>query len=152
MIQHSRTPAAVVLLLTFLVAAGYVWNSRAADRVGHGPTLAQLEQAIANPEASTETWLLYAQRLQQEQRFDHAALAYQRVIETDPDSRTANLQCAAALAQLGDADRLHGFLSHLTQLDPRLALDVFGRPELQRYLKQAPFQSLLNQARIQSLD
>ena len=142
----------MVLLLTFFVATGYVWNSRAADRAGRGPALTELEQAIANPDASTETWLLYAQRLQQEQRFDHAAMAYQRVLETDPDSRTANLQCAAALAQLGDADRLHGFLSHLTQLDPRLAQDVFGRPELQRYLKQSRFQSLLNQARIQSLD
>ena len=142
----------MVLLLTFLTAAGYVWNTRAADRGGHGSTLAQLEQAIANPDASTETWLLYAQHLQQKQRFDHAVMAYQRVLETDPNSRTANLQCAAALAQLGDADRLYGFLTHLTQLDPRLALDVFGRPELQRYLKHDRFKFLLNHARIQSLD
>jgi tetratricopeptide (TPR) repeat protein len=152
MIQRSRTPAVLVLLLTILAATGYVWSTRAEDRTTRGQVLAQLERAIANPDASTETWLRYAQCLQQEQRFDHAVMAYQRVLETDPDSRTANLQCAATLAQLGDADRLHGFLSRLIQLDPRLALDVFGRPELQRHLKQDRFQSLLNQARIQSLD
>jgi hypothetical protein len=52
----------------------------------------------------------------------------------------------------GGGDRLASFLTHLIQLDPRLALDVFGRPEIQPHLRQERFQALLNQAKIQSLD
>lgn len=150
--QRSRTPAGLVLLLTFLLSAGYVWNTRVDGRPGQGQTLVQLEQAIANPDATTETWLHYGQCLQQERRYDHAASAYQRVLETDPYSRVANFQCVAALALLGDGDRLHAFLVKLIQLDPRLALDVFARPELQRYLKQPRFAEAHKQAIVQSMD
>jgi len=79
-------------------------------------------------------------------------MAYDRVLELDPYSRVANLQCAAALARLGDADRLYEFVSSLTRLDPRLALDVFGRPELQRFQEADRFQELHQLAIAQSLD
>jgi tetratricopeptide (TPR) repeat protein len=150
--QRSRTPAGLILLLTFLLGAGYVWSTRVEGRVGTGQTLEQLEQAIANPDATTETWLHYAQCLQHERRYDHAVLAYQRVLETDPYSRAANFQCVAALALLGDGDRLHSFLVKLIQLDPRLALDVFTRPELQPYLKQSRFAEAHKQAVVQAMD
>lgn len=139
-------------MLTFLLSAGYVWSTRVEGRAGTGQTLAELEQAIANPDASTETWLQYGQCLQHERRYDHAVSAYQRVLETDPYSRNANFQCVAALALLGDGDRLHAFLVKLIQLDPRLALDVFARPELQPYLKQARFAQVHKQAIVQSMD
>src|SRR5262245_6756452 len=98
MIQRSRKPAAVVLLATFVAGAAYVYSTTTDARATDGPTLAQLEVLIANPDAGAETWLLYAQRLQQSSRYAHAAIAYQRVLEADPFSRTANLQCATALA------------------------------------------------------
>lgn len=120
-------------------------------RADAGTTLTALEQAIANPDASTDVWLQYGQQLEKEKQFEQAAAAFQHVLETDPYSRTANLHCAAVLAQL-DADRLAPFLARMIELDPRLALDVFGRPEIQPHLRHARFQTLLNQARIQSLD
>ena len=150
--QFSRTPAAIVLLATVLTGTAYVWNSRAGVQADSGPALADLEQAISRPDATTDTWLRYAQRLQQAGRFDHAVMAYARVLENDPYRRVANLQCAAALARLGDADRLHEFVNRLTQLDPRLALDVFGRPELQPYLADNRFLQIYKLAVAQSMD
>ena len=43
-------------------------------------------------------------------------------------------------------------MSKLLLLDPRLTQDIFGRPESQRYLTEDRFQSLLSQARVQSMD
>lgn len=152
MIQRSRTPALVVLLLAVLLGGAYLWVSGAESRAAPGSSLTELEQAIASPDASTDTWLRYAQCLENDRRFDHAAAAFQRVLETDPYCRIANLHYAAALARAGDADRLLTFLTKLTQLDPRLALDVFARPELQPFLKQARFDQAHKQAVVQSMD
>ncbi|MEI6084954.1 MAG: tetratricopeptide repeat protein [Verrucomicrobiota bacterium] len=152
MIQRSRKPALVVLLATFVAGAAYVSSTTTDSRVSDGPTLVQLEIAIGDADATAETWLLYAQRLQQAGRLTHAAAAYQRVLEADPCSHLANLQCAVVIAQTGDADRFHEFMSKLLLVDPRLTQDVFGRPEVQRYLSAERFQTLLAQARIQSMD
>ena len=152
MIQRSRKPAATVLLATLIAGSVYVYTTKAASDPTDGPTLAQLEVAIADADASPETWLFYAQQLQLAGRSAHASAAYQRVLEADPFSRTANLQCAIVLAQLGDADQLHAFISQLLLLDPRLTQDILGRPETQRYLSADRFQSLLSQARVQSMD
>ncbi|NQU11871.1 hypothetical protein HQ590_13840 [bacterium] len=152
MTQRSRKPAAAILLATLLAGTVYVWNTHGYSGSAQGPALAELEQAIAHPDAGPDIWLRYAQRLQQAHRFDHAALAYERVLESDPYSRVGNLQCAAALARLGDVDRLYAFVSNLTRLDPRLALDVFGRPELQAFHQADRFQQLHQLAIAQSLD
>ena len=152
MIQRSRKPAAIVLLATFVAGAAIVSSTTTESRLADGPTLAQLEVAIADADASAETWLAYAQRLQQAGRLTHSIAAYQRVLELDPFSRTANLQCATVLAQAGNAGPLHAFLSKLLLVDPRLTQDILGRPEAQRYLTEDRFQSLLSQARIQSMD
>jgi tetratricopeptide (TPR) repeat protein len=152
MIQRSRKPAVAVLLATCVAGGAYLISTSAESRTPTGPTLAQLEVLIADPEAGAETWLLYAQRLQQSGRYAHAALAYQRVLEADPFSRTANLQCAVALALAGDADRVYEFLRHLVTVDPRLTQDIFGRPELRRYLGAERFGALQALARVQSMD
>ena len=152
MIQHSRKPALAVLGAACVAAAAYLANGETGPRDGSKPTLAQLELSIADPDASNETWLLYAQCLQRERRFAHAAMAYTHVLEKDPYRRTANLQCGIALALAGDADRFHEFVSNLVLLEPRLALDVLGRPEAQTYLSAERFQTQLKRAQVQSMD
>jgi tetratricopeptide (TPR) repeat protein len=142
----------MVLLLTGLTGGAYLWATGTEGRTGHGQSLAELEQAIACPDATTDTWLRYAQCLEDARRYDHAAAAYQRVLESDPYGRVANLHCAAVLALAGDGDRLLAFLTKLTQLDPRLALDVFARPELRPFLKEARFDQAHKQAVVQSMD
>ena len=58
----------------------------------------------------------------------------------------------AALALAGNADAFHTFLGQLLLIDPRLTQDILGRPEMQRFLAEDRFQSLLAQARVQSMD
>jgi hypothetical protein len=150
--QCSRKPATAILLGVFALSAFYLCQGKAAARSADGPTLAQLEVAIADPDAGTDTWMLYAQRLQKEKRFSHAAMAYERVLETDPYSRTANIGCATALALEGDPDRFFIFVNSLMLIEPRLILDVFGRPESAPFLTRENFKTLHAQAQVQSLD
>jgi tetratricopeptide (TPR) repeat protein len=151
-IQCSRRPAAAVLLATGLIGLVYLRVTTAESPDVEVPGLPQLEVAIADADAGLEVWQLYAQRLQQAGRLAHAAAAYQRVLEFDPFHHTANLQCAIVLAQRGDADVLYEFMSRLLLADPRLTQDILGRPVAQRYLSADRFQSLLAQARVQSMD
>lgn len=152
MIQCSRKPATVVLLVAFALSAAYLGYAKTAARSTDGPTLAQLEVAIADPEAGAETWMLYAQRLLQEKRFAHAAMAYARVLETDPYSRAANIGCATALALEGDGDHFYTFMNAMLLIEPRLVLDVFSRPEAAPFLAQRNFKNLQAQAHVQSMD
>jgi len=150
--RYSRKPAVAVMVATLLAAGSYVYNTRADVRAVQGPALAELERAIANPDAGMETWMAYADRLLQERRYAHAAAAYERVLETDPYSWTANLQCATALGQAGAADPFHDFLTRLLSREPRLALDILSRPVAQSYLRAERFQLLLQRAKAQSMD
>jgi tetratricopeptide (TPR) repeat protein len=152
MYSCSRKPAIVILAASLLAAGAYVRGTRAEADHENSSSLRELEVAIANPDAGLETWLLYAQRLQEDRRFAHAAMAYQRVLESDPYSRTANLQCALAYALAGDAAGLHAFVTHLLLIDPRLAVDILTRPETQPFQTAESFQRLLTQARAQALD
>lgn len=145
-------PAAVVLAVCLTVAAGYLAATRTEARVAAGPSLAQLEVAIADPDAGGDTWLRYAQRLAECRRYAHAAQAFQKVLERDPSSRAANLQCAAAMARSGDAEAFYTFAHDLLKIDPRLAQDVLLQTESQPYLREARYGELLTQARIQSMD
>jgi hypothetical protein len=56
------------------------------------------------------------------------------------------------LAKAGDPDAFYSFMANLLLSEPRLALEIFGRPEIQRYMGEERFQSLLAQARVQSMD
>ena len=127
-------------------------GSPAAASSAEGITLAQLEVLIADPEATTETWMVYAQRLSQQKRFSHAAMAYQWVLETDPYNCIANVGCASSLALTGDAARFYVFMNHLLLIEPRLILDISGRPEATPFLAAKNFQTLKAEAFAQSLD
>jgi tetratricopeptide (TPR) repeat protein len=150
--HSSRKPATAVLLAAFAAIAAYVALTARAARSTDGPSLEQLEIAIANPDAGSDTWMLYAQRLLQEKRFAHAAAAFQRVLETDPYSREANLGAASALALTRDSEALHTFLSHMLVVEPRLLLDFLGRPEAAPFMSEERFKLLQARSHAQSLD
>ena len=153
MIQCSRKPAVAVLAATLVAGLTVAWSSGTDRRTTAGSsTLAQLARAIVADDVNADTWLEYAQRLQQEKRFANAAQAYNRVLEDDQYHHTANLQCALVLAQQGNAEPFAAFMTRLILIEPRLAEDIFGRPEAQRYLTNPRFQELVNQARVQSMD
>ena len=152
MIRTSRKPATAILLASLVAIATYLALTARAARSTEGPSLEQLELAIASPDAGADTWMLYAQRLLQDRRFAHAAAAYQHVLETDPYSRAANIGCASALALTRDAEQLFPFLTHLLLIEPRILLDIFSRSEVSPFITQERFKTLQAQAHAQSLD
>lgn len=150
--KYSRRPAVLALILCATAGALYFAADTSGARTVAGPELEELERAIASPDAGSDVWLLYGQRLLADKRHAHAAMAFERVLQKDPYCRVANLQRAAALALTGDADGFYAFASKLVLADPRLTQDILGQPESQSYLAADRFQTLLAQARIQSMD
>ncbi len=151
-IQHSRKPAALVLLATLIAGGWYLAATGTSAQATDGPSLAELELAIASPDASIETWGHYAQRLRADKRFAHAAMAYQRVLARDPYDVEANLNCGTSLAQAGDAVAYAAFVKKLILFNPRLAVDLLARPESRPFLDNDPFPTLVKEARIQAMD
>lgn len=146
-----RTPAAAVLLLAVLGGAYMLLGGAVAPGQGD-MQLSDLERAIARSDADASAWFAYAAKLQGLNHYDSAALAYQRVLELEPYHRQAKLQAAIVLAQLGDAPRFLAYLSDLTLADPKLADDIFRRPETQAYLAQPAFSAMAREARSQAMD
>jgi len=159
--EYARWPAALVLLIAVAAGWAYLETAGAKTPADGGPTLEQLELMIANPDASAETWRLYAGRLEAADRPAHAATAYQRYLEADPYDRETRLRCALALAAAAadagqpvpaEQDKLLAFMQDMVLMDPKLAVDVFDRPELQLHLGDPRFQEVKTAAVIQSMD
>ncbi|MFA7238199.1 MAG: tetratricopeptide repeat protein [Phycisphaeraceae bacterium] len=153
MVHYSRKPA--ILILALAAVAGYAILTRASSAspdTNDAPALADLQILIAQSDAGPDLWRQYAHRLQQLKQYPHAAQAYQRVLQFDPYDRPAKLQCASVLALAGNPDELASFMKQVISLDPKLAADIFTRPELQTYLTQPAFLALNTEARVQSMD
>lgn len=150
--RYSRHPALLVLLACAVAGAVYLKAGTSDARQVAGADLAEIELAIADPDASGDLWLLYGQRLAEHGRYGHAVMAFEQVLGKDPYCRTANIECATAFALGGDADGLFEFVSNLVLMDPRLTQDILGRSESQPYLNEPRFKTVASQARIQSMD
>jgi tetratricopeptide (TPR) repeat protein len=150
MFQRPRLPAIATLLL--VLVAGIVFLGFARRQGGVDADLAKLQRAVAQPDAKPADWLRFADKLQQTGRFAQAGVAYQRVLENDPYNREARLHCAASLAQAGNGDVFYGFLRSTLLVDPKLTLNILGRPEVGGYLGEQRFQVLQKDAVAQSLD
>jgi len=111
-----------------------------------------LQQAIMQSDATSETWIRYADKLFELGQHARAAVAYRRVLEGDPYNKQARLQCAMSLAALGRPDDFFTFLKATLLVDPRLTLNIMGRPEASSYLAEGRFQALQKEAVAQSLD
>jgi len=151
MSQHRRTPTTLVLLLT-AAALVYLYVAGGSQVAADQPGLAELELAIAQPDAAPATWRLFAQRLHEAGRLDHAAVAYRRCLESDPYDREVRLHCASVLALTGDAESFLEFMRDMVLIDAKLAVEVFNRPESKPYLARADFQALQAEAVSQSMD
>jgi len=150
--QYSRHHALLVLVLCAVVAGVYFRADASDARQISGPGLAEIELAIADPDAASDLWLLYGKRLAEGGRYAHAVMAFEQVLAKDPYCRVANIDCAAALALANDADGLQAFVSKLVLMDPRLTQDILGRAEARPYLSQERFKRVQATARIQSMD
>jgi Tfp pilus assembly protein PilF len=143
--QHSRKSSGIALVatvalgLTALAATGQ-FNTNA----GNAGSIDQLERAISSGHGDVATWAAYGEALQAKSRFDHAAQAYQRALEMQPDPgvvQKIRFNAALCLGQAGDANKFFDFFTHLTTTDPKQAVDLLERPELlpmHRDLRWAP--------------
>jgi tetratricopeptide (TPR) repeat protein len=151
MIQRSRLPAIAILLIVLVTGVLFLGATRRATSADESQ-LRELQLAIAQPDAKPATWMLYADKLQQLHQYPRAVLAYHRILETDPYNRQARLQCANCILALNKADDLYSFLHATILVDPKLALNIFGRSDVSPYLAETRFQNLKAEAIAQSMD
>ena len=152
MIQYSRKPALLIIVLAIAGGGWLLTRGVSAAHTNDAPTLSDLQIMIAQPDASPDLWRQYARRLQQAEQYTHAARGYQRVLQFEQYDRQAKLQCASVLALAGNAKKLAAFMKQVIGLNPKLAVDIFTRPELQTYLALPRFVALNTEARVQSMD
>jgi tetratricopeptide (TPR) repeat protein len=156
--DQRRLPSAIVLVVALSLSAVYAHRANLRRTHGSGSdaehsTLQELEQQIATGTARPETWSAYGHALFAADQYDRAALAFEHVIESQPSNREARVQAGLSLAAAGDADRLLAFLRDQLYFEPKLAVELLDRAEMQRFLTDDPrFSTLQKDARAQAMD
>jgi len=151
--RHSRIPAALVLVAAIALAGVYLfaWN-RLARAQTSSRALDQLESLIAAGRADAAIWDAYGQKLQELKRYDRAVAAYHKALEIEPLHRDARFHCAIALVEMGDREATFIHMRDLVIGDPKLAEDLFERPEMRACLAEARFAALAKEAHVQAMD
>jgi hypothetical protein len=139
-----------VLVAFALLAIGYARPWQAPGLAGGG--VDELEQVIASGQATSQTWLAYGEHLFGTQQFARAAMAYEKVLETEPYHRPARFQRALCLARAQDSAGLLEYLRSQLHVEPKLVAELMDRPELGSFLGDASFSSLQKEARAQAMD
>lgn len=152
MLKCSRKPAIVIVLLTLVAAAMLIFDQSLLAGTGDDQELVQLQRAIADSNANADTWFRYAKKLQSMNRHQHAATAYIKVLEVEPTNRLARFNAAICLAKAQQVDEFFDFMKQMVLSDPKLAADLFERPEPQVFMTQARFQALAKEAQVQAMD
>jgi hypothetical protein len=152
--QCSRIPAILVLILSVGTIVLYLRSGVDVEgaRENSAQSLESMELRIAAGESSPELWFAYGQRLASEARHAAAAAAYAQVLASEPYHREARFGRSMALAQAGESDPFFAYMRDLVYSEPRLAVEVFDRPEVQRYRADGRFRPLHREAHIQALD
>jgi hypothetical protein len=150
-------PALIVLLVSAVIGGAYVVTVNALDRNKGGMNnLVALEKQIAAERAqggvTAKTWRAYADALVDAREFAKAALAFQEVLQLEPRNQDAKFQRGLALAQAGAGDALYQFQKDLVYSEPKLAVSIFERSEVQRFLTEERFSSLAKEAKHQAMD
>ncbi len=135
--------------MTLAIVYARPWQ--AAGAAG-GTDLAALEHTIAADRATTQTWLAYGQALDTAGQYARAAMAYEKVLETEPYHRPARFARGLSLAQAGDGDGLFAFLQTQMHIEPKLVAELLDRPELASRLADNRFVTLQKEARAQAMD
>ena len=153
--RYRRLPS-VLVLVAFLAAGAFYarsWGKIPSNSPGAGAQkLDELEKMISSGTAGAEDWVAYAQKLAAQKDFTLSALAYKEALKLHPYHRTAQFECAVTLAQAEDADALFDFMRDLTYAEPKMAVELFDRAELRRYLPEPRFAAMQKEAVGQSLD
>jgi len=141
-------------MLVAVIAFGgvVIFSRRPAPPGALDAKLAELQQAVSQPGAKPEVWLTYAQTLQAAKQLSRAVVAYEHFLESDPYARSARMNCAACLAELGDAETFGTFMDETIDVLPKAAVEIFNRPESAVYLTDARFQDRKQRALAGAMD
>ena len=150
--KHPRTPAVLMLLAVIAFGSFLIYSRRSAPPGALDAKLAELQLAVAQPDAKPEVWLTYAQTLQAAKQLSRAVVAYEHFLESDPYERSARMACATCLAEIGNADAFRKFMEETIAVLPKAAVEIFNRPESAVYLADARFQALQKNAAAGAMD
>ncbi len=157
MARHRRLPALVILLSACVVGAGYLtgWGKRMSfsEIVGQSDgAMAELETAIRDGKATAGTWRAYGDLLLGRKAYGEAAEAIRRAIELSPADQELRMELGLALAGGKNREGFLDFMNGFVFSEPKLAVDLFERPECRGYLRDPAFAPLYRDAKGQAVD
>ena len=154
--HHARIPAFLAAALTAALGLSALY---AGGLFAPGPNsdLIALEKQIAAGTADAGTWQSYGDTLRTAHRFGHAAAAYRRALELQPDLRDARLNLGLSLGQASNSDTagpdaFFAFINDLMLSEPKLAVDILDRQELAPLRADARFAPVYQNAKAQAAD
>ena len=145
--RHNRIPAITVISTAYVLCLvfGFIFtNDTEVD-------FDELERTVTQTDDS-KVWMQYARALDSRGRHQHAAQAYQKILQLEPYNNQARYQCALALARSDDEEGYFRYMQNLVLTYPQMAAELFAQPEGQRFLTQDRFRVLAREARIQAVD
>jgi tetratricopeptide (TPR) repeat protein len=159
--RYPRRPSLIVILVALTVGVVYVtawgkierlWSKQPGEQ-----SIEALEKRIAVESKAPggvpiATWTAYGDALSDAKQYTKAASAFREVLTIDPANRNAKFQCGLALAQSGAADDFYSYQKDLVYSEAKLAVELFERPEAQKYLSQDRFAALSKEAKNQAMD
>ncbi len=145
--QHNRIPAITIILAgcVLCLLLGFIFTDDTEVNFD------ELEKAVTKTDDS-KVWMQYARALSSLERHQHAAQAYQQILQKQPYNNQARYQCALALARSGDGEGYFRYMQNLVLTYPQMATELFAQPEGQRFLTQDRFRALAREARVQAVD
>lgn len=161
MIRYPRVPALMVLVITALLGLVYVLAWGEVDRFlkhqnGGAASLESLEKKIAEDSkkgtVAANVWFAYGEMLAQAGRHGDAANAFRQAMTVDPSMRQARFQCGLMLAMANRAEEFYNYQKELVYSEAKLAVELFERPEAQKFLGDEKFMALAKEAKSQSVD
>jgi hypothetical protein len=154
--RYNRLPALVILLVATVLGVAYAWGwdrmERWFKKTPDPLSIEALEKKITAGDKSAATWLAYANALGDAKQYSSAANAYKQVLAIEPFKREARFQCGIMLAQADRADDFYEFQKSLVYSEAKLAVELFERPETQKFLSQERFKLLFAEAKNQAMD
>lgn len=158
--QYPRKPALIVLLVATVLGVVYVsaWGKieQLWKKQPGGQSVEALETKIAEQRkaggVTAATWHAYADALVEAKQYSKAAAAFKELLLIEPFQRDAKFQCGLSLALAGDSDAFYNFQKDLVYGEAKLAVELFDRPETQKYRSEKRFADLVNEAKNQAMD
>lgn len=150
---HARLPSTLILAAGLAACAWLVFTQASSTSANaNSEQFAALEKLIAAGKADAQVWQDYGDALADAKRFTHAAAAYQKSLELEPDRREARMGRLLALAQGPNADAFFAYVQQLMNTDPKLTFDLLERRECINKKSDPRFEPLYRTAKAQAID